>query len=102
LILGLIFLGIVSGSVSVPIILELASAVKDTLGPVPGSSEKCSALFTFFGSLGIILSIILGGVFYQLFGNRILNDIFALLSLFMAILNFILNIKPGYLLPIHK
>jgi hypothetical protein len=91
-------LGITAGSVSVPIILELATAVKDTLGTKPGVSEKTSALFTFFQSLGIILAIIMGATFFKLFGNRITTDIFAVLSILMAILIFILNIKPGYLL----
>jgi hypothetical protein len=65
LIIGLVFLGIVAGSVTVPIILDLAIAVKDTIGSKPGTSEKMSALFTIFSSLGIILAlIIIGGTFF--------------------------------------
>lgn len=91
-------MGTASGSVTFPILVELASGIKDKLGTIPGASEKASALFTFFAGIGIILSTILGGIFYQLLGNRITCDLFGLLSLSMAIIFFILNIKPGYLI----
>jgi hypothetical protein len=64
LIIGLVFLGIVAGSVTVPIILELAIAVKGTIGSKPGTSKKKSALFTIFSSLGIMLSILIGGTLF--------------------------------------
>jgi predicted MFS family arabinose efflux permease len=90
-------LGIPAGSVSGPLLVELASGIKDYLGTIPGSNEKGSALFTLFSGLGIVLGNNIGGVFYQLYGNRITSDIIGILSFSMAILVFVLNIKPGYL-----
>ena len=53
-----------AGSVTVPVIFELAIAVKDTIGSKPGTNEKMSALFTIFSSLGIMLSILIGGTLF--------------------------------------
>lgn len=92
-------MGTASGSVVVPILVELVSAVKDALGAKPGANEKGSALFTLFGAVGSILATIMGGTLFEVFDNRITSDIFGLLSLSMAILFFVLNINPGYLLP---
>lgn len=99
LIIGLIFLGTASGSVIVPILVELVTAVKDAIGAKPGANEKGSALFTMFGAIGSILATIIGSVLYEVLDNRITSDIFAILSLLMALLFFLMNIKPGYL---HK
>jgi hypothetical protein len=57
---GLVFLGAASGSVVVPILVELVTAVKDALGTKPGANEKGSALFTMFGAIGSILASIIG------------------------------------------
>jgi len=90
-------LGIPSGSFSSPLLVELASGINDHLGAIPGSNEKGSALFTLFSGLGIVLGNNMGGIFFQLFGNRITSDIIGIISLLMAILVFVFNIKPGYL-----
>jgi len=99
LIAGLVILGFAAGSVITPILLELVSAVKDSLGTKPGANEKASALFALFGSIGSILATILGSILYRLLGNRITSDIFAILSFVMAVIFFLANIKPGFL---HK
>ena len=97
LIVGLIFLGTASGSVIVPILVELVTAVKDALGAKPGANEKGSALFTMFGAIGSILATIIGSMLYEFLDNRYASDIFGVLSLLMAILFFLMNISPGYL-----
>jgi hypothetical protein len=51
---------------------------------------------------GIVLSNILGGILFEFFGNRITCDIFCLTSLSMAIIVFLFNIKPGYILTLTK
>ena len=91
-------MGAASGSVVVPILMELVTAVKETLGAKPGAIEKGSALFTMFGTIGSILAAIIGSVLYEVLGNRYTSDIFGLLSLLMLILFFLMNIYPGYLL----
>ncbi len=98
LIVGLIFLGLASGSVIVPILMELVTAVKDALGAKPGANEKGSALFTMFGAIGSILATILGSILYEILDNRYASDIFGVLSFLMAIVFFYMNISPGYLL----
>ena len=98
MILGLIFLGLASGSVIVPILVELVTAVKDALGAKPGANEKGSALFTMFGAIGSILASILGSMLYEILDNRYASDIFGVLSLIMAVVFFLMNISPGYLL----
>jgi MFS family permease len=68
------------------------------LGPnKPGTNEKGSALFTMFGSIGSILANILGSLLFQSFGNRITSDTFGVLSLIMALIFFLANIKPAFL-----
>ena len=91
-------MGAASGSVVVPILMELVTAVKETFGAKPGANEKGSALFTMFGAIGSILAAIIGSVLYEALGNRYTSDIFGLFSLLMLILFFLMNIYPGYLL----
>jgi predicted MFS family arabinose efflux permease len=98
LIIGLIFLGTASGSVIVPILVELVTAVKEALGAKPGANEKGSALFTMFGAIGSILAAIIGSLLYEVLGNRYTSDIFGGLSLLMLIVFFLMNIYPGFLL----
>lgn len=95
-------MGIPSGSFAAPLLVELASGINDYLGAIPGSNEKGSALFTLFSGLGVVLGNNVGGIFFQLLGNRITSDIIGIISLSMAILVFVLNIKPGYLLSKSK
>ena len=64
LISSLIVLGCASGTVVVPILLELVSSVKESIGAKPGANEKGSALFTMCGALGSIIGNWLGGFFY--------------------------------------
>jgi predicted MFS family arabinose efflux permease len=97
-IVGIIFLGTAAGLIVTPLLVEVTMAIKDSLGPLPGSNEKGSALFTLCAGTGVILSMTMGGIFYELFGNRITCDIFGFLSLSAAIIVFVLKIKPGYLL----
>jgi MFS family permease len=92
-----VVLGIASGSVIVPILLELVQAVKDEVGPKPGANEKASALFALFGALGSILATIIGSILFYSFENRVTSDIFAILSFLMAIIFFLANIKPAFL-----
>jgi predicted MFS family arabinose efflux permease len=102
LIASLIVLGTASGTVVVPILLELVQAIKDGLGVLPGANEKASALFTMSTAIGSILGNWLGGFFYQLVGNETTGDIFGMMSLIMGGLYFAMNIWPGLLLPKKK
>ena len=98
MIVGLMFLGTASGSVVVPILVELVTAVKEALGAKPGANEKGSALFTMFGAIGSILAAIIGSALYEQLGNHYTSDIFGACSLLMLIVFFLVNIYPGYLL----
>ena len=102
LIFGNIFIGLPAGFYAVSVLVELISAIKDYFGALPGTNEKGSALFTMFAAMGIILSNILGGILFEFFGNRITCDIFCLASLSMAIIVFLFNIKPGYIISKSK
>jgi hypothetical protein len=64
LVLGLVILGTASGTVIVPILLELVTAIKDAVGAKPGANEKGSALFTMFGAIGSIIATILGSFLF--------------------------------------
>lgn len=89
-------MGFATGLFATPVLVEVTTAIKDYFGGLPGSNEKGSAIFIMFTGTGIILSSILGGTFYELFGNRITCDIFTSTSLSMVIIVFVCNIKPGY------
>lgn len=65
LIVSLIVLGTGAGTVVVPILLELVTAVKDALGVMPGANEKGSGLFTMCSALGTIIGPIAGGFLYD-------------------------------------
>lgn len=91
-------MGISSGSVVVPILSELVQAVKDEMGPRPGANEKASALFALFSACGSILGTIIGPLMYNTLGNRVTCDVFSLLSFLTAIVFFMANIKPGFLI----
>jgi predicted MFS family arabinose efflux permease len=97
LIFGNILMGFATGLFAVPVLVEVTTAIKDYFGGLPGSNEKGSAIFTMCTGTGIILSSILGGTFYELFGNRTTCDIFTFTSISMVIIVFVFNIKPGYL-----
>jgi predicted MFS family arabinose efflux permease len=97
LIFGNILMGFATGLFAVPVLVEVTTAIKDYFGGLPGSNEKGSAIFTMCTGTGIILSSILGGTFYELFGNRTTCDIFTFTSISMIIIVFVFNIKPGYL-----
>ena len=64
LVIGLVILGTASGTVIVPMLLELVTAVKDAVGVKPGANEKGSALFTMFGAVGSIIATILGSFLF--------------------------------------
>lgn len=91
-------MGISSGSVVVPILSELVQSVKDEMGARPGANEKASALFALFSAFGSIFGTVIGPLMYNKLGNRLTCDIFALLSFLMAIVFFMANIKPGFLI----
>jgi hypothetical protein len=90
-------MGFATGLFAVPVLVEVTTAIKDYFGGLPGSNEKGSAIFTMCTGTGIILSSILGGTFFELFGNRTTCDIFTFTSFSMVIIVFVCNIKPGYL-----
>lgn len=98
LIFSLIILGSASGSVVVPILLELVQSVKDALGTKPGANEKGSALFTMGGALGSIMGNWVGGFLFASLGNPKTCDIFAIMALSMATIYFLANIYPAFLL----
>ena len=100
LLLGsLVLLGAGAGTVTVPILLELVQSIKETIGVRPGANERGSALFTMGSALGSIVGNWIGGLLYDQFGNPITCDIMALTSFTMGLLYFLMNIKPGFLLP---
>jgi len=99
-IFGLLVLGAGTGTVVVPILVELVSSIKETMGSQGGqqANEKASGLFTMCSALGTILGPIVGGFFYDKFGVHTTCDIFAICSLTMAVLFFSMNIWPGFLI----
>lgn len=68
------------------------------MGTMPGANDKASALFTMFNAFGSILGPILGSLLYKHFGIHTTCDIFAIASVSMAVLFFMMNIWPGFLL----
>jgi MFS family permease len=98
-ILGLLVLGTGSGSVVVPILVELVTAIKEKMGAVSKqANDKASGLFTMCSALGTILGQIIGGRLYASIGVIRTMDIYVGLSLFMALIFFAMNIWPGFLL----
>jgi hypothetical protein len=98
LIVSLIMLGAASGSVVVPILLELVQSIKDAVGARPGANEKGSAFFTMGRALGSIAGNWIGGFLYKKYKNPITCDIMAALAFSMGIIYFGMNIWPGCLI----
>jgi MFS family permease len=63
-VIGLLVLGAGTGSVVVPILVELVSSIKDSMGARPGANDKASGLFTMCSALGTILGPVIGGFLY--------------------------------------
>lgn len=97
MITALIVNGIGAGTVVVPILLELVTAVKDALGVMPGANEKASGLFTMCSAIGTIIGPFAGGVLYDNLGVQTTCDIFGLTSVSMAVIYFLMNIWPALL-----
>jgi MFS family permease len=99
-VVGLLVLGGGTGTVVVPILLELVSSIKESMGATggPQANDKASGLFTMSSALGTIIGPIVGGLFFDLYGVQTTCDIFGLSSLAMGLLFFIMNIWPGLLL----
>lgn len=99
-VIGLIVLGGGTGTVVVPILIELVSSIKETLGATGGTqaNDKASGLFTMCSALGTILGPVIGGILYDQVGIQTTCDIFALSSIFMGLLFFAANIWPAFLL----
>jgi len=97
---GLLVLGAGTGTVVVPILVELVSSIKESLGAIGGqqANDKASGLFTMCSALGTIIGPILGGLFYDIYDVQSTCDIFGVSSFIMAIIFFIMNIWPGVLL----
>jgi MFS family permease len=97
---GLIILGLGTGTVVVPILVDMTTAIREKLGPqvAQEANNKASGLFTMATAFGSILGPILGATLYEAIYVHTTCDIFAASSLLMAIIFFTMNIWPGYLL----
>ena len=99
-IVGLIILGLGTGTVVVPILVDMTTAIREKLGPAVAqeANNKASGLFTMASAIGSILGPIVGAILYEKFYVHTTCDIFAIASFSMAIIFFIMNIWPGFLL----
>jgi MFS family permease len=64
---GLLVLGGGTGTVVVPILIELVTSIKETMGATggPSANDKASGLFTMSSALGTILGPVIGGVLFD-------------------------------------
>ena len=98
-IVGLTVLGTGMGTVVTPILSELVVAIKEKMGNASKqANDKASGLFTMCSALGSILGLVIGGSLYEEVGINKTMDIYTGLCLLMAVVFFLMNIWPGFLL----
>jgi MFS family permease len=96
---GLVILGIGMGTVVTPILSELVVAIKEKMGSASKeANDKASGLFTMCSALGSILGLIIGGSLFETIKINWTMNIYSFLCFCMAIIYFLMNIWPGFLL----
>lgn len=90
--ISLLVLGVGTGSIGVPILIDISTAIKSDFGA--DVAPKASALFTMSSALGTVLGPIIGGHLYTTLGIAVTSNVMAICSLAAGALYLVIQVWP--------